>query len=88
MAVSAKLRGTEKQHGRDKATLGRNKFFLIGPILFLHYEESLVSSNLNSKLIQFHSAHPNVSTPVTTYSTPSLNHLVGLTPGQGNVYID
>ena len=27
-------------------------FFLIGPILFLYYEESLVSSNLNSKLLK------------------------------------
>ena len=32
----------------------------IGPILFLYYEESLLSSNLNSKLFRFHSAHPNV----------------------------
>ena len=31
----------------------------LGPILFLYYEESLVSSNLNSKLFRFHSAHPN-----------------------------
>ena len=34
----------------------------MGPILFLYYEESLVSSNLNSKLFRFHSAHPNVHT--------------------------
>jgi hypothetical protein len=27
---------------------------LIRPILFLYYEESLVSSNLNSKLFRFH----------------------------------
>ena len=33
---------------------------LIRPILFLHYEESLVSSNLNSNLLRFHCAHPNV----------------------------
>ena len=32
----------------------------IGPILFLYYEESLVSSNLNSNLLRFHCAHPNV----------------------------
>ena len=33
---------------------------IIGPILFLYYEESLVSSNLNSsKLLRFHCAHPN-----------------------------
>ena len=42
----------DSQQGRDRATLGRNKkFFLIGPILFLYYEESLVSSNLNSNLL-------------------------------------
>ena len=34
--------------------------FLIGPILFLHHEESLVSSNLNSKLFKFHCVRPNV----------------------------
>ena len=32
----------------------------IGPILFLYYEESLVSSNLNSKQLRFQGAHPNV----------------------------
>ena len=32
----------------------------IEPILFLHYEESLVSSNLNSKQLWFHGAHPNL----------------------------
>jgi hypothetical protein len=35
----------------------------MGPILFLYYEESLVSSNLNSKLFRFHSAHPKLYTP-------------------------
>ena len=34
--------------------------FQFGPILFLHYEVSLVSSNLNSNLHRFHCAHPNV----------------------------
>ena len=34
----------------------------IGPILFLYYEKSLVSSNLNSKQLRFHGAHPNVHT--------------------------
>jgi hypothetical protein len=33
----------------------------IGPILFLYYEESLVSSNLNSKQLWFHGAHPTAS---------------------------
>ena len=32
----------------------------IGPILFLHYEESLVSSNLISNLPRFHCAHPKI----------------------------
>ena len=32
----------------------------IGPILFLCYEESLVSSNLNSKLFRFHGVRPNI----------------------------
>ena len=35
-------------------------YFLILPILFLHYEESLVSSNLNSKLFIFHCVRPNL----------------------------
>ena len=30
-----------------------------GPILFLYYEESLVSLNLNSNQLRFHGAHPN-----------------------------
>ena len=33
---------------------------IIRPILFLYYEESLASSNLNSKLLRFHCAHPNI----------------------------
>ena len=37
-------------------------FFLIGQILFLHYEESLVLSNLDSKLFRFHCVRPNVPT--------------------------
>ena len=36
----------------------------IGPILFLYYEESLVSSNLNSKQLRFHGAHPNFGTKI------------------------
>ena len=38
----------------------QQKKTLIGPILFLYYEESLVSSNLNSKLLRFHCAHSNL----------------------------
>ena len=37
-------------------------FFSILPILFLCQQESLVSSNLNSKQLMFHGAHPNVHT--------------------------
>jgi hypothetical protein len=37
---------------------GHNKKKLMGPILFSYYEESLVSPNLNSKLLWFHSARP------------------------------
>ena len=59
---------------KPRATSGRKMFFLIGLILFLgiliglilflYYEESLVSSNLNSKLLRFHSVRPNVYTTV------------------------
>jgi len=44
----------ESQQGRDFAMPGSNKKISIGPILFLGYEESLVSSNLNSKQLRFH----------------------------------
>ena len=40
--------------------LTQQKKILIGPILFLYFEESLVSSNLNSKLLWFHSVRPNL----------------------------
>ena len=40
----------------------KQKKIIMGPILFLYYEESLVSSNLNSNLLTFHCAHPNKST--------------------------
>ena len=55
---TANRAGTEQ---RQDAT-----FILIGPILFLYYEESLVSSNLNSKLHRFHYAHPNIDTLLRT----------------------
>ena len=48
-----------RQPRRDITTSGRNKK-KIGPILFLYYEESLVSSNLNSKLFRFHCVGPNI----------------------------
>ena len=41
----------DSQQGRDLATSGGNKKISIGPILFLYYEESLVSSNLNLNLL-------------------------------------
>jgi hypothetical protein len=50
------------QQGRDRATSGRNKKNVIRPILFLYYEESLVLSNLNSKQLMFHGAHPIIHT--------------------------
>ena len=37
----------------------QQKEFLMEPNLFLYYEESLVSSNLNLKLLRFHSVRPN-----------------------------
>ena len=44
----------EKRHDSTKS---------IGPILFIYYVESLVSSNLNSKLFRFHCVRPtNVHT--------------------------
>ena len=38
--------------------------YLIKPILFLYYEVSLVSSNLNSKLSRFHCVRPNIAPAV------------------------
>ena len=42
----------------------------IGPILFLYYEEILVSSYLNSNLLRFHCAHPNVGTYLSNLFFP------------------
>ena len=53
----AKLR---QPTGQRQSNVRMQNFFLIGPILFWYYEESLVSSNLNSNLLRFHCAHPNV----------------------------
>ena len=53
----AKLRQPTGQRQSNVRTQQKN---LIRPILFLYYEESLVSSNLNSKLLRFHCTHPNV----------------------------
>ena len=40
----------------------QNIFFNWSNLIFVHYEESLLSSNLNSKLFRFHIAHPNLHT--------------------------
>ena len=58
--ISAKLRQPTGQRQSNERT--QQKTFLIEPILFLYYEESLVSSNLNSNLLKFHCAHPNLDT--------------------------
>ena len=55
---SHSIKNLDNQQGRVRT----QQFFFIGPISFLCYEESLLSSNLNSKLLRFHCAHPNVNT--------------------------
>ena len=57
LAASAKLSQPTGQRQSNVRTQQKKKY-LIRPILFLYYEESLVSSNLNSKLLRFHCAHP------------------------------
>ena len=54
----AKLRQLTGQKLRN--VRGEQKTISIGPILFLYYEESLVSSNLNSKQPRFHGVRPNL----------------------------
>ena len=54
----AKLRQATGQ--RQSNVRKQQKKISIGPILFLCYEESLVSSNLNSKLLRFHCVRPNL----------------------------
>ena len=51
--LSLAFQNWDSQQGRDLATSGRNR---------QKFEESLVSSNLNSKQLRFHGAHPNVHT--------------------------
>ena len=48
--------------GQRQSNVRTKHFFLIGPIFFLYYEESLVSSNLNSKLFRFHCVRPKLDT--------------------------
>ena len=52
-------RAETEQHQKKKKKI-------IEPILFLSYEEYMLSSNLNSKLRRFHCAHPNVSASVSS----------------------
>ena len=52
LAETANRAETEQHQDATKKSL-------IGPILFLHYEESLASSNLNFKLLRVNCAHPN-----------------------------
>ena len=59
MAVSVLLSQPTGQ--RISNVRKQQKKISILPILFLCYEESLVSSNLNSKLLWFHSVGPNVT---------------------------
>ena len=47
---------------RQPTVRGQQKKISIGPTLFLYYEESLVSSNLNSKQLRFHCDHPIIGT--------------------------
>ena len=62
----------DSQLGRDIAMSGCNKK-IIGPILFLYYKESLVSSNLNSKLFRFPIFKKQNNLPKFLY--PSLENL-------------
>ena len=55
----AKLR---QPTGQRLSNVREQQKFSIGPILFLYYEESLVSSNLDSKQLRFHGAHPTLHT--------------------------
>ena len=54
---------------------GRDKKNPIGPILFLYYEESLISSNLNSKQLRFHGVRPNIQSKSRGYSKKTVNQL-------------
>ena len=58
-----------RQPTRQRLSSVRMQQKKINLILFLYYEESLMSSNLNSNLLRFHCAHPNVHTKLQTYST-------------------
>ena len=59
----AKLR---QPTGQRQSNVSSQQKKIIGPILFLYHEESLVSSNLNSNLLRFHCAHPNLHNTYVT----------------------
>ena len=47
----------------------------MGPILFLYYKESLVSSNLNAKAFMFHGVRPNLRTSYgARFPSPSVSN--------------
>ena len=52
----------DTQQGRELAVRKQQKKVSILPILFLCQKECLVSSNLNSKQLRFHSVRPNIDT--------------------------
>ena len=66
----AKLRQSTGQ--RLSNVRGKQKEISIGPILFLYYEESLVSSNLNSKQLRFHGAHPKLYLQYLTFANVTI----------------
>ena len=70
----AKLR---RPQGRDLATSGNNKqkFQFSQSYSYITYEESLVSSNLNSKQFRFHGAHPTVHVHLKTYTYVIVDYL-------------
>ena len=57
-----------------KNKIGPINFFLFEPILFLYYEESLVSSSLNSKLFRFHWVRPSEHCPSSFSKIMILNN--------------
>ena len=59
----------DSQQGREVAMSENNKKKIDGANPIFHYEESLVSSNLNSKLFWFHSVIPNLNTVINTLLT-------------------
>ena len=73
LAVSTKLRQPTRQRQSNVRTQQKK---INQANLILYYEENLVSSNLNSKLLRFHCAHPNL--PTLAPSPDILDYLSGL----------